>query len=101
VTAAVHQISGNLTIETVAQLLERGLDFAEKKSLVVDLEQVLTVDSAAVSLLLVWVRQAQSNGSDLSFINIPENLLSLANLYGVAEMLPLQSIHSDPNLLRE
>lgn len=93
-TAAVHRISGNLTIETVTQLFDCGLDFAEKKSLVVDLEQVLTVDSAAVSLLLVWVRQAQSNGSDLSFINIPENLLSLANLYGVTEMLPLQSNQS-------
>mgnify|MGYP003385371071 CR=1 FL=1 len=93
-TVTVHQISGNLTIETVAQLFDCGLDFAEKKSLVVDLEQVLTVDSAAVSLLLAWVRQAQGNGLDLSFTNIPENLLSLANLYGVTEMLPLQSNQS-------
>lgn len=93
-TAAVHQISGSLTIETVTQLFERGLDFAGENSLVVDLEQVLTVDSAAVSLLLAWVRQAQSNGLDLSFTNIPANLLSLANLYGVTEMLPLQSNQS-------
>ncbi len=93
-TAAVHRIAGSLTIETVTQLFERGLDFAGENSLVVDLEQVLTVDSAAVSLLLAWVRQAQSNGLDLSFTNIPANLLSLANLYGVTEMLPLQSNQS-------
>lgn len=93
-TAAVLRISGNLTIETVTRLFEGGLDFAGKNSLVVDLEQVLTVDSAAVSLLLAWVRQAQNNGLDLSFTNTPTNLLSLANLYGVTEMLPLQSNQS-------
>ena len=69
-TAAVHRIAGSLTIETVTQLFERGLDFAGENSLVVDLEQVLTVDSAAVSLLLAWVRQAQSNGLDLSCLTI-------------------------------
>ena len=94
-TVAVHRISGNLTIETVAQLFDRGLDFAGNHALVVDLEQVLTVDSAAVSLLLAWVRQAQGNSLDLSFTNTPENLLNLANLYGVTEMLPLQSDQSD------
>lgn len=93
-TAAVHRISGNLTIETVTQFFERGLDFAGENSLVVDLEQVLTVDSAAVSLLLMWVRQAQKNGLCLSFINTPASLLSLANLYGVTEMLPFQSNQS-------
>ncbi len=93
-TAAIHRISGNLTIETVTQLFERGLDFAGEDSLVLDLEQVLTVDSAAVSLLLAWVRQAENNGLDLSIINTPANLLSLANLYGVTEMLPLQSNQS-------
>lgn len=90
-TVEVQKISGNLTIETVAQFFERGLDAAGKTSLVLDLGQVVMVDSAAVSLLLAWVRQAQRSGLNLSFINIPENLSSLANLYGVAEMLPQHS----------
>jgi phospholipid transport system transporter-binding protein len=47
------------------------------------------VDSSAVSLMLSWLRTANSKNVKLSFINVPDNLLSLANLYGVAESLSL------------
>ena len=39
--------------------------------------------------MLAWVREAQRNKVKLSFEHIPENLLSLARLYDVAELLPL------------
>ena len=83
------QVSGRLTIETVTALFKNGLQPVGEIPLEVDLAQVETVDSAAVSLLLAWVREAQRSSVKLCFAHIPENLLSLARLYGVADMLPL------------
>ena len=83
------QVSGCLTMETVAALFNTDLQSKPENALVVDLAQVEAVDSAAVSLLFSWLRRAQLNQVALSFTNVHDNLLSLARLYGVAELLPL------------
>lgn len=83
------QVPSSLTIETVTPLFKNGLQSDIKTPLVVDLAQVETVDSAAVSLLLAWLREAQRSSVKLCFAHVPENLLSLARLYGVVDMLPL------------
>jgi len=85
-------VSGRLTMETVATLFNTVLQPAGDGALVVDLEKVEAVDSAAVSLLLSWMRRAQSTRVTISFINAPASLLSLARLYGVAELLPLHQV---------
>jgi phospholipid transport system transporter-binding protein len=58
---------------------------------VVDLSGVTEVDSAAVSLLLEWRRTAQAAARRIEFVNIPANLQSLADLYGVSELLESRS----------
>lgn len=83
------QLSGPLTLQTVKALFDQGLQAGEKTKLEVDLSQVEAVDSAAVSLMLAWLREAQRGNISLYFSHIPDNLLSLARLYGVAELLPL------------
>lgn len=83
------QVPSHLTIETVTSLFKNGLQTSEKTPLVIDLAQVETVDSAAISLLLAWLREAQRSSVQLCFAHAPENLLSLARLYGVVDMLPL------------
>jgi len=83
------QVTSHLTIETVTSLFKNGLQTSGETPLVVDLAQVETVDSAAVSLLLAWLREAQRSNVKLCFAHVPENLLSLARLYGVVDMLPL------------
>ena len=83
------QVSGRLTIETVTALFDASLEPAAQAALVIDLGQVEAVDSAAVSLLLSWLRRAQRSQVTLCFSHVPENLLSLARLYGVAELLPM------------
>ncbi len=83
------KVPSHLTIETVTSLFKNGLQTSGETPLVVDLAQVETVDSAAVSLLLAWLREAQSSSVKLCFAHVPENLLSLARLYGVVDMLPL------------
>lgn len=82
-------VQDRLTIDTVTSLYNNGLHANESGQLVIDLSQVKIVDSAAVSLLLSWLREAQQKNIKLCFAHIPENLSSLARLYGVAEMLPL------------
>jgi phospholipid transport system transporter-binding protein len=86
----VVKLSGPLTMNTITQLYWKGLKLPEGKStFVVDFASVEAVDSSAVSLMLSWLRTANSKNVKLSFINVPDNLLSLANLYGVAESLSL------------
>ena len=86
------QVSGRLTMETVAILFNTALQPDGDGALVIDLAQVEAVDSAAVSLLLSWLRRAQRDQVAISFSNVPDNLLSLARLYGVAELLPLRNV---------
>lgn len=84
-------VRGRLTIETVPALFEKGLQHLEAEDLVVDLSQVEAVDSAAVSMLLGWLRAAQRSRHALCVTALPDDLLSLARLYGVAELLPQQA----------
>jgi len=83
------QVSGRLTIDVVTALYNSGLPPKGKSALVVDLGKVEAVDSAAVSLLLSWQRRAQRDRVSLCFSNVPDNLMSLARMYGVAELIPL------------
>lgn len=84
-------VSGPLTIATVPALFEEGLQHLASEDLLVDMSGVEAVDSAAVSMLLGWTRAVQSGQRTLRVAGLPENLLSLARLYGVDELLPQQS----------
>jgi phospholipid transport system transporter-binding protein len=53
----------------------------------VDLSGVTEVDSSALGLLMEWLRRDKERR--LVFANPPANLLSLAHLYGVRELLPI------------
>jgi phospholipid transport system transporter-binding protein len=84
-------VQGHVTMETVPALFEKGLQHLSNADLLVDFSQTEAVDSAAVSMLLAWQRAAQSGQRVLQIVNLSENLLSLAKLYGVEEMLPKQT----------
>ena len=85
------QVSGRLTMETVSVMFDTALEADAKGVLEVDLSQVEAVDSGAVSLLLSWLRRSQRSGVKLCFSHAPDNLMSLAHLYDVAELLPMCS----------
>ena len=84
-------LRGRLTIATVPAIFETGLQHLTSEDLLVDFSQVEAVDSAAVSMLLGWLRGAQRNQRELRVTGLPDDLLSLAHLYGVADLLPHQS----------
>lgn len=87
-------VQGRLTIETIPAIFTFGLQHLASENMKVDFSQVEAVDSAAVSLLLGWVRAARRLGHNLSVTGLPDDLKSLAQLYGVIDMLPEQS--NDP-----
>ncbi len=84
-------VHGSLTMDTVPALFETGLQHLANEDFQLDLSRVDSVDSAAVSMLLGWSRAARNTAHVLRVKGLPQDLLSLANLYGVAEMLPQQS----------
>jgi phospholipid transport system transporter-binding protein len=84
-------VQGNLNIETVPAIFETGLQQLANEDLCVDFSQVESVDSAAVSMLLGWARAAQRDKQGLRVRGLPEDLMNLARLYGVAELLPQQA----------
>lgn len=86
-------VSGSMTMNSVNTLLGESIQAFSSADLEIDLAAVLEVDSSAVSLLLEWVRQAHERNASLVFVNLPKNLLSLAELYGVLEFLPQRTAH--------
>lgn len=81
------RIQGGITIDNAQALLTDGLQQFGRDGLVVDLSGLEEVDSAAVSLVLEWLREAQRGKRSLRFVNLPENLKSLATLYGVLDLI--------------
>jgi len=79
------KVAGPLNIESVPALLTQSSGMLSGVA-VVDLGGVTEVDSAAVSLLLEWRRQAQN--TTLRFAHLPPALTSLADLYGVTDLIP-------------
>lgn len=85
-------LQGHLNMNTVPAVFATGLQHLAGKDLLVDFSQVESVDSAAISMLLGWERAAQRSERALRVTGLPEDLLSLARLYGVDKLLPQQSV---------
>lgn len=81
----------SLTMHNAKTVLQAGLRAVADGQRTIDLKHVVAVDSAAVAILLAWRRAAQARGSALSFGHLPANLLSLAQLYGVAALLQVDA----------
>jgi phospholipid transport system transporter-binding protein len=86
-------LTGALSFDTIPAVLEQSAQYAARTDLpdrlTIDFAGVTGVDSAAVALLLEWRRQAAARSKRLDFINLPANLLALAELYGVADLITL------------
>lgn len=82
------EFRGSVTIATVNEWLrESEAMFAAEGDWELDLSGVEAVDSAAVSLLLAWSRQAAQRGRPLRIHHLPDNLQSLLKVYDVQTLL--------------
>lgn len=85
-------VSGPVTLANVASLLEEAKAHVAGVR-AVDLGEVTELDSSLLALLLSWLREAKGRGSALSFTRLPQDLVTLAQLYGVAQLLPQDPQH--------
>ena len=87
---ACVRLEGELTLESVAARLKLPLPGGgnDNDGLIFDLSGVTRVDSAALALLLAWLRRAKALDLRVELRAMPESLLALARLYGVDALLP-------------
>ena len=77
----------SLTVANARTALAQGVDAILSGQVMFDLRNLEAVDSAAVSVMLAWRREAQKAGQPLKLKNLPVNLKNLTKLYGVCELL--------------
>ncbi|GAB4170650.1 MAG: STAS domain-containing protein [Rhodocyclaceae bacterium] len=78
-----------MTLAHAAGLLEEGRRMLTREETLIDLGRVETLDSSALAVIFGWSRHSAAAGRRIRIVNAPANLLSLAELYGVAELLPV------------
>lgn len=76
-------IDGDLTFATIDKQTLKSFSFLNtSKEITIDLSRVSSTDSAGLALMIEWIRYSRQNRTQLSFKNIPEQLLNLAKLSG-------------------
>lgn len=83
------EVSGAMTLPEAVELLAEGNAALANAQTLFDLAAVTDVDSSCIAVIFGWLRNAQQNGKSLSIVHPPQDLISLADLYGVTELLPL------------
>jgi phospholipid transport system transporter-binding protein len=82
------EVSGPMTLAGAAELLAEGEAAIASSASAFDLAAVTDMDSSCLAVVFGWMRAAKAGGKSLRLMNPPKNLLSLAAVYGVAELLP-------------
>ncbi len=81
-------ISGDLTFETVSTLRERGVELLGRDGdVILDLNAVTRADSAGLALMVEWLKQAKRRESSLQVVNMPEQMLAIARMSKLDEVL--------------
>jgi len=82
-------VSGELSMKTVPALLKKNQLHDISGTINIDLQDVERADSAGVALLIEWQRTARQQQQKICFQNIPSQMLAIARLSGVDELLAL------------
>ncbi len=81
-------VYGSITYDNVVEVMRAGVAAIKAGSKVIDLTEVVQVDSSAVSMLLEWVRTTRLCNREIEFINLPASLTGLIELYDVGNLIP-------------
>jgi len=85
-------LEGDLSFSSAPAMLKlsaRGLTVS--REIQVDLQGVTRADSAGLALLVEWLRESERAGKVITFTNVPEQLLAIAVLCGLDEILSFKS----------
>ena len=89
--AGAYGVIGDLTFESVIHVEQEGLNAIRDSAsdLVFDLSAVQTCSSAALALLLSWVRTCQESGVNVSFKAPPMQLRLMIENAHLQAIIPL------------
>lgn len=93
VDASAWVLSGEVTTDNAVSLRldgERALKSAAAL-VTVDLGGITRSTSAAVSVLLCWMREAERQSKKIQFSNMPDKMFDVARVSGLDAVLPRQS----------
>lgn len=90
-TGTSIEVSGAMTLPQARDLLTTGNSLLKADTTLFDLSAVAAVDSSALAVIFGWLRQANALNRQIRISRPPQDLLSLAALYGVTELLPLDT----------
>lgn len=91
------KVYGVINFDTATHLCKQGLMmFAEFSKLQFDFAGVAHIDSSAMALLLSWIRHAKQQQKSLQFVNLPGQLLEIANLCEVMPILDEYILKTQP-----
>lgn len=82
------EVTGPMTMAGAAALLAEGEAAISANPAVFDLAGVTEMDSSCLAVIFGWMRTARDAGKSVQLLNTPRNLLSLAEVYGVSDLLP-------------
>ena len=81
-------LAGPLTIANASIYVDAARShWPEEGDAVIDFAGVTEADSAALALIFKWQRDAEKKGHKIHCLNIPANVMSLAKLYGVDDLI--------------
>ncbi len=83
----MHSAPGTITFDTAPRELEALAGALAAQGWALDLATCTDFDSSLIGVMLELERRAQAVGEKCRFSNPPSNLLELARLYGVGELL--------------
>jgi len=83
------EVSGTMTLPDATELFEAGNAILTRPDVVFDLKAVSHIDSSGLAVLFGWERTALRSGNKIRIANPPKTLISLADMYGVSDLLPL------------
>ncbi|RQW77368.1 MAG: STAS domain-containing protein [Methylococcus sp.] len=87
------RLEGAMTFATAAQGLKMVKPLiTPKASLSLDFSGVTRADSAGVGLLIEWLRLSREIGSQIRYAHLPDSLLAMIRVGGVAGMLPIDDV---------
>ena len=83
-------LQGELGYMSAPSVLQHaGVNMLGKERITVDLKGVTRADSAGLALLVEWLRESENAGNSIEFVNVPAQLLSIARVCGLEEILSL------------
>lgn len=68
-------------------VLNEGLKAIDNGDYTFDLSEVQRIDSSAIAVAVRWKQEAEKKKASIKFINVPENLNKLSDLYNVTDLL--------------